>query len=251
MPVPQNLLTAQDSMRKMFQQLVGQHGQRLQEIFQQTTAFIAEDINGTTQGGVVGGPQFRSVLARYDLQHISQRLDQAGFGQFQFELQDSYQAAMDRVMTTKYSHLSGVLNESGIAGASERALFSSLENDLTEFQRIGTDFAKRLKNQIEVMTLAPISVREAATQLQATMDVPLAQAKTTVNTGLASMQRRLHQETAAALPGPSLFLYAGTMHATKRPFCEVLLDLVLTEEQLSQLDNGQNLPVATSGGGWN
>lgn len=215
MTIPVDVLAAQNHINSLISDLAGQHEQRLQEIFDETIRGIEAELSTFVQGGTVGGDRFRPIFAAYDLSALGRRLNQAGFGQFQTELELSYQVVIDEILARKYAHLSGALADPGI---SERALRASLDFDLAEMQRIGVDFIRRLKGQMEQMTVAPITIREAAVQLQAQTGVPLSQAKTAVNTGLGGLQRRLHQETAAALPGPSLFLYAGTVSQRTRPF---------------------------------
>ncbi len=56
---------------------------------------------------------------------------------------------------------------------------------------------------------------------------------------------------AAEVAGLDHYLYTGPRDGITRPFCRALVNKVVTESQMSKLNNGQGLSVKISGGGYN
>ena len=56
---------------------------------------------------------------------------------------------------------------------------------------------------------------------------------------------------AAETAGLDHYLYTGPRDGITRPFCRVLINLVVNDKQMRKLNNGQGLSVITSGGGYN
>ncbi|MBU1096868.1 MAG: hypothetical protein KKB34_10340 [Bacteroidetes bacterium] len=75
------------------------------------------------------------------------------------------------------------------------------------------------------------------------------QAATEANTAIAQFDNNYHTQTASAA-GINLFLYDGTIYKSRR-FCIDHIGNYYTLEELSNMDNGQGLPVETSCGGYN
>ena len=86
------------------------------------------------------------------------------------------------------------------------------------------------------------------------IDAQLAQNITTLATEArtkASALSRAATQMSARLAGLTHQLYSGVVDGLTRPFCRELVGVVFTEEQITQLDNNQNLPAAIYGGGYN
>lgn len=73
---------------------------------------------------------------------------------------------------------------------------------------------------------------------------------TQVNTELAQFGRAVTASAAEAFD-LDLYLYTGPRDGVTRSFCRPLINKVVDEKQMARLDNGQGLPVKTSGGGYN
>ena len=85
--------------------------------------------------------------------------------------------------------------------------------------------------------------------------------ETELNTALMSYNRALHANKAEEY-GLDLFLYIGPDDKITRPFCSDVLSgdvqgveprdaPVYTKDEIESMNNGQDLPVITSGGGFN
>ena len=107
------------------------------------------------------------------------------------------------------------------------------------------------------------SVREALNAIS--VDVPINQAMTALSARLEQSEGRQLTEVRTKLSqhgravtaqladdaGLDLYLYTGPRDGITRGFCRALIDLVVDEKQMRRLNNGQGLPVKTSGGGYN
>lgn len=77
--------------------------------------------------------------------------------------------------------------------------------------------------------------------------------ETEINTGLMAFNRSVTVSKAQDL-GFDSFIYLGPEDNITRPFCEKLLQKkppIYTLDEIQQMDNGQDLPVLTYGGGYN
>jgi hypothetical protein len=114
--------------------------------------------------------------------------------------------------------------------------------------------------------ILPDALSAVRTALQGmVVDVPLNQAMsglsqrleqstgrqlTVVRTELAKYGRTITAK-AAEVYDLDLYLYTGPKDGITRGFCRALINLVVDERQMRRLNNGQGLPVKTSGGGYN
>lgn len=76
---------------------------------------------------------------------------------------------------------------------------------------------------------------------------------TELNTAVMSFNRSVQMAKAQEFE-LNLFLYVGPEDKVTRDFCEELLSQdppIYTKDEIDAMDNGQGLPVATSGGGYN
>lgn len=90
-----------------------------------------------------------------------------------------------------------------------------------------------------------------ARRIQSQAGGSIGKAMTEARTQLAEFDRAV-TASAAEEAGAELFAYMGPKDAINRPFCAVLVDHVLTREQVGRLDNAQTVisPII-SGGGYN
>ena len=107
------------------------------------------------------------------------------------------------------------------------------------------------------------NVRDSLRDL--TVDVPLNTVMSNMQTRMTRAQGRQLTEiktkisqygrgvTAVAGAAAELdhYLYTGPRDGITRPFCRALVNLVVDENQMGKLNNGQGLSVKTSGGGYN
>lgn len=95
---------------------------------------------------------------------------------------------------------------------------------------------------------------DVASLLEGRMDALGARIETIANTGLAGFQRTVILEKAKELDF-ELMIYLGPKDdSITRPFCKKLLDKdppIYKISEISGMDNGQGLSVATYGGGYN
>jgi len=73
---------------------------------------------------------------------------------------------------------------------------------------------------------------------------------TEIRTKISQYGRSVNS-VAAKAAGLSNYLYTGPKDGVTRPFCRELVNKVVTNKQMSRLNNGQGLSVITSGGGYN
>jgi hypothetical protein len=77
--------------------------------------------------------------------------------------------------------------------------------------------------------------------------------ETDLNTAMMGFNRQVTQTKAQEL-GLNLFIYLGPDDRITRPFCHKLLSKsppIYTSDEIAGMDNGQGLPVAIYGGGYN
>lgn len=78
----------------------------------------------------------------------------------------------------------------------------------------------------------------------------LSSLQTELSTTRMAFQRVVHLEKAKKA-GVTQFLYVGPDDDVTRPFCAARVDKVFTLDEITQMDNGQGLPVEVYGGGYN
>jgi len=129
--------------------------------------------------------------------------------------------------------------------------------DMLSTQNVSDVFENIILNSVKQ------SVRDSLTDL--VVNVPL-------STVMSNMQKRMQRaegrqlteiKTKLSQYGRSItaiaaveadidhFLYTGPNDGITRPFCDALVNKVVTSKQMRRLDNGQGLSVITSGGGYN
>lgn len=127
-------------------------------------------------------------------------------------------------------------------------------------ERIGQSFAQNslaYLAQVEEPYLREIIRRVQAgeqgmdTLLQA-VGTTQRKAVRTLNTGLAGIQRVVARELSRAISdGPDILLwYVGPKDSRNRGYCAALTGKVVTEQQLANAPNGQQLPPLVYCGGW-
>lgn len=246
--IPAPLSRAWESADALIDTLASRYGSRLSEILESAQRQLVGWIEQRASlEGEAGGPRFREVLAQMDRNTLAALLRQAGWDGYAAELQTAYLESV-RAAAEFYEDIP-IQKMNGI---SARAVSVALRSDLVEFQRLGMDWLTRMQGQLVQMTVSPITIRSAAQAFSAQTGTTIARAETLLNTGLASVQRRLHDEVAATTPDEEwLRLYVGPDDSVCRPFCAALVDKAIPDKLLAKLNNGSGLPVLTSGGGWN
>lgn len=91
---------------------------------------------------------------------------------------------------------------------------------------------------------------QALSNLAQTLERGAGTLQTEVRTKIAQFGRSVNMIAADAV-GMDLYLYTGPRDGITRPFCNVLINKVVSKEQMSALNNGQGLSVRSSGGGYN
>lgn len=111
-----------------------------------------------------------------------------------------------------------------------------------------------LKVEIEALATSPKSFELSSKILSAKSNHTVAQAKTLINTAMASVQRDVNQEALRSMPDKKpMGVYLGPEDAVTRPFCSVLVGKAIKEEYFPKLKNDQKgaSSFRSNGGGWN
>lgn len=111
-----------------------------------------------------------------------------------------------------------------------------------------------LKVEVEALITSPKSFDLSAKILSAKSNHTVSQAKTLINTAMASVQRDVHQEALRSMPDKKpMGVYMGPDDSVTRDFCEVLVGKAIKEEYFSKLKNNQKgaSSFRSNGGGWN
>ena len=98
--------------------------------------------------------------------------------------------------------------------------------------------------------LVNVPLNTVMSNLQKNMKKAEGRQLTEIKTKLSQYGRSI---TALAAEAADIdhFLYTGPNDGITRPFCDALVNKVVTSQQMRRLDNGQGLSVITSGGGYN
>lgn len=109
-----------------------------------------------------------------------------------------------------------------------------------------------LRGQVASATLVPISAQAIRANLVGRFAGIELDAMTYAQTAVETQMRETWI-AAGQNAGVEEYEYEGPDDLITRPFCRKLLEAggKYTLEQIQQMDNGQGLPVLTSGGGWN
>lgn len=95
-------------------------------------------------------------------------------------------------------------------------------------------------------TPAPVLLERVAEAL----DREVSEVRTLYDTTTATFGRVMEQQDSTGA-ADELFLYAGPVDAKMRPFCADHIGKVYTRDAIVRLDNGQNLDVLLTAGGYN
>jgi len=110
-------------------------------------------------------------------------------------------------------------------------------------------YQKSIRESLRDIALE-IPATVALSNLQMRMKKSEGSALTEVRTKISQYGRGV-TAVAAKAAGLNNYLYTGPKDGITRPFCRQLINLVVSERQMSRLNNGQGLNVITSGGGYN
>ena len=118
------------------------------------------------------------------------------------------------------------------------------------FDEIILPDVKKSLNQSLRDIIAEVPVDIAMSNLQARLERSEGRQLTEVKTQISEYGRAVTAVTAEAA-GLDHYLYTGPKDGITRPFCRALIDLVVDQDQMRKLNNGQGLSVLTGGGGYN
>ena len=111
------------------------------------------------------------------------------------------------------------------------------------------DSLSAVRTALQGMTVG-VAQKQAMTSLSQRLKQSQGRQLTQVRTQLASTGRAVTASAAQQFE-LDLYLYTGPRDGITRDFCRPLVNKVVDEKQMSRLNNGQGLPVATYGGGYN
>jgi hypothetical protein len=170
-----------------------------------------------------------------------------------------------------------MLLEAGYRDSTEKLMKSydkvaDISMDLSRWERRGEDLAITIQEHIIDSVVGGSTFRDMAQAIHKTLrgegdtdPAFLSQSETIANTALMGFDRTLSNRQAATA-GIDTFIYLGPEDGLTRPFCQAVLDGeanaefgitpfdkdgLYTSEQIAEMDNGQGLPPAQFGGGYN
>ena len=177
----------------------------------------------------------------------SNLLQQAGFASFTQPLRSVFGDLM--------SERDRVLDVLGIQSSppDELALNASLDFALGQFEQMEIRIATAISQSLQTAAVVPISNAAMREQIETITRRSKDQAQTIMETSIARMQREIARKAIDDLPQneEKFFLYIGGLIKTSRDFCKELNGKAIRQKDVGQLRNGQGLPVATFGGGYN
>lgn len=111
------------------------------------------------------------------------------------------------------------------------------------------DFTKAIKTALRSMSLQiPTEIIKSDLELQ--LERATGRQLTDIKTQISEYGRST-TAIASAAAGLEHYLYTGPRDGITRPFCDVLINLVVDEKQMNKLNNNQGRPVRISCGGYN
>ena len=149
--------------------------------------------------------------------------------------------------------------QKGILAIKQDINFSQIASDLEAIQAITA------KTVFEDVILPPVkksiteSLRDGllevpteiiVSNLQTRLESSIGRQLTEIKTQISSYGRSITAFVAESA-GLDLYLYTGPKDGITRPFCNELINLVVTKDQMNKLNNGQGLGVLVYGGGYN
>ena len=149
--------------------------------------------------------------------------------------------------------------QKGILAIKQDVNFSQIASDLEAIQAITA------KTVFEDVILPPVkksiteSLRDGllevpteiiVSNLQTRLESSMGRQLTEIKTQISSYGRSITAFVAESA-GLDLYLYTGPKDGITRPFCNELINLVVTKDQMNKLNNGQGLGVLAYGGGYN
>lgn len=209
--------------------------------------FLSRNLRKILRG--IDDGKIRGAEAANLLGSIMVKLEQAGLEQVVNDIQDIYSAELLTI------------REHFREGTDQRPVFTA--SDVQDVETLIRFQEDRIYSTIEnhVDDTKATLMQSIVTGQKATLDDLLdgaseraaANIKTELNTALMSFNRAVQARKAEEL-GFDLFIYTGPDDNVTRPFCEELLERdppIYTIEEINAMDNGQDLPVLISGGGYN
>ena len=149
------------------------------------------------------------------------------------------------------------LEDFAFQSADQKILLANANNAQTSL-RAAVEQAAQAGRQNAMLSVGGVPFRDLAAGLANRFRLAVSRSEDIAKTAISTYYRLLTATSAnrieAALP-PGVFLRyqpIGPRDKLNRPFCRRLLDLgrTYTREQIDAMDNGQNLPVFTTFGGY-
>jgi len=137
--------------------------------------------------------------------------------------------------------LAGIVGAVNLSPLEVQALYH------VNFPKLNAELVSQVKTHLADVINRKGSYREVIASLKKT-EIASYQARTMVNTALAGFDNAYSSELAKK-SGIETFRYMGM--AAQRPFCQTRLGNDYTRAEISQMDNGQGLPVFAYCGGYN
>lgn len=220
------------------------------------------DFEGGARLATSGRNLARAVNAQAEIEEM---LFDAGYRRSAVRLLESYDAVA--AMTQDGLRAAGI--DARFTDTDVRALEALKQLDLERWEAVGGDLVRAIHGSMMDAVVGGATVRELerAIERQLVDEPPIAgRAKTLANTLTQSFDRAVTNRKAKSA-GIETFVYLGPDDDVTRPFCQAVLTgegaaefnvpavdgdpPIYTDEQISGMDNGQNLPVFQFGGGYN
>jgi len=240
--IPSKILSEMERNDKAMDALIKKYGDQIKSITPKIIEFIQRQQNtdGSFKSGV-GSAKFVKRIMR--------------------EMGDPLTSGVDKLLTDAgTSALEGFNASPGapslMVGQREIAtVVSGSFDDLTKnMLGVSKDLQGALKSELTQLSLVPKSIDTSAKILSEVIGGSVGQAKSVINTGMATVQRDLHGQALDALPeDQAMVLYIGPNDGDTRGFCGALAGKAIYKKDLRRLDNGQRgaSNVLRNGGGWN
>ena len=131
---------------------------------------------------------------------------------------------------------------------------ASLESIRASYELTTPQIKSSIKNYLVKETRRAMASGSGASGLKRNLAAASGAAESelqTLSNAMVAQYNNLLTFNQARSAGVTRFLYSGPVAPSTRPFCQAHAGIVFTVDEISQMDNGQGLPVANSCGGYN
>jgi hypothetical protein len=162
---------------------------------------------------------------------------------------DDFVEAQDRIIQASLDSLRVIEPSATTADVPDLDALRLVAADNVFEDIILPDSLSAVRTALQGMTVG-VAQKQAMTSLSQRLKQSQGRQLTQFRTQLASTGRAV-TASAAQRYELDLYLYTGPRDGITRDFCRPLINKVVDEKQMNRLNNGQGLPVATYGGGYN